>query len=318
MTEYVAPQEDQLQLPTGWSARLLSRRGRRTGKPVELDPEAAMKLRRKLEGRATKVRLAFLAGEPDPQGAAVVAALMCDENVRHHSSWLRPELDAWAGLHGLPFAVAAAVERLAFHHEAQGNGNGYDNRVIVDNHFEYMSMHIHEYEQGGLADVRAIIADLSDEAYADVVAAVADVRDTPMKRINAAVLLPDETDWVDEAAVDYAQLRSYGWTDPVMIQTFSTEAQFTAATSPSHWTRASGPARSARPPNRPSGASSSPTPSSTGGPAGTRRTASTPSRSTRSPPPRSSAPCPVSPAALTRPTHREGCRPGPVSSGTLV
>jgi hypothetical protein len=244
MTAPVAPQEGQLQLPAAWSARLLSRRGRRTGKPIELDPEAGTRLSRKVQGRAPKIRLAlerpenaeyvdaaaaFIDGEPDPRGAAVVAALMCDEYVRHGSSWLRPELDAWTALHGLPFAVAAAVERLAFHHETSGSGNGYDNRVIVPNHFDYMSMHMHEYDQGGIAAVRSLTADLADDAYAEVVAAVAAVRDTPMKRINAAVLLPDETAWVDEAMPEYAQLRSYGWTDPVIVQSLSTAAQFEAS-----------------------------------------------------------------------------------------
>ncbi|MCC3761577.1 DUF4132 domain-containing protein [Glycomyces sp. TRM65418] len=244
MTEHVAPREDQLQLPTGWGARLLSRRGRRTGKPVEFDPEAAVELQRKVEGRAPKVRLAleraenaayvgaaeaFIAGEPDPQGAAVVAALMCEEWVRTHSSWLRPELDAWTALHGLPFAVAAAVERLAFHHEASGNGNGYDNRVLVPNRFDYMSMHVHEYHQGGIAAVRSLTADLADDAYAEVVAAAAAVRDTPLKRINAALLLPDETAWVDEAMPEYARLRSHGWTDPLIVQSLSSPAQFDAA-----------------------------------------------------------------------------------------
>jgi hypothetical protein len=222
----------------------MSRRGRRTGKPIELDPEAGTKLRRKMEGRTPKIRLAlerpenaghvdaaeaFIAGEPDPNGAAVVAAFMCDQHARHGSSWLRPELDAWTALHGLPFAVAAAVERLAFHHENRGGGNGYENRVLVPNPFDYMGMHMHEYEQGGIAAVRSLIADLSDDAYAEVVDAVAAVRDAPLKRINAAILLPDETDWVDEAMPEYAQLRDYGWTDPLIVQSLSTAAQFHAA-----------------------------------------------------------------------------------------
>ncbi|WP_335987427.1 DUF4132 domain-containing protein [Glycomyces sp. MUSA5-2] len=242
MTEHVAPQEDSLELPSGWGARPMSRRGRRTGKPVVLDAEAGEKLRRKIDARAPKVRLAlartdnadhvdaaeaFLAGKADPRGAAAVAALMCDAHSRHSDSWLRPEFDGWTAEHGLPFAVAAAVERLAVH-QRSSSGNGYEHRVLVPVHFDYMSPLMHEHEQGGLAAIRSVLADLPDAEYADVVAAVAPVRDTPLKRIAAAILLPDETAWADEAMPEYAQVRSYGWCDAIMLHSVSAPGQLVA------------------------------------------------------------------------------------------
>ncbi|MEU6248770.1 DUF4132 domain-containing protein [Glycomyces sp. NPDC047010] len=243
MTDYVAPQEDSLEMPSGWAARPMSWRGRRTGKAVVLDAEAGEKLRRKVEARAPKVRIAlarednadyvdaaeaFLAGKADPRGAAAVAALMCDEYSRRSVSVLRPEFDGWAAEHGLPFAVAAAVERLAVQ-QYSGSGNGYEHRVVASASFDYMNQYMHEYEQGSLAAIRSLLAELPEDEYAAVVAAVAPVRDTPLKRIGAAILLPDEAAWVDEAMPEYGQMRTYGWNDRILVQSVSTPSQLDAA-----------------------------------------------------------------------------------------
>jgi hypothetical protein len=242
MTEHVAPQEDQLILPAAWASRALPRRSR-GGKPVVLQEDAAERIRRKVENRTEKLRLslareenaehadaaeAFIAGKPDPHGAAVVAALMCDSHSRYGETRLRPEFDAWVQWHGAPFAVAAAVVRLAIRHESSRD-NGYEHRVIVENGLDYQCLLTHEYEEGGIAAVRSLVALLSDEDYAEAVALTAPLRDTPMKRICAAVLLPDETAWVDEAMADYAQLRSYGWSDQVFLHSISTAEQFAAS-----------------------------------------------------------------------------------------
>ncbi|SDL25365.1 protein of unknown function [Glycomyces sambucus] len=243
MTDHVAPQEDQLILPTAWASRALSRRGRRSGKPVALDAEAGERLQRKLEARTEKLRLAlarednaehadaveaYLAGKPDPHGAAVAAALMCDPHARRDESWLRPEFDAWVQWHGAPFAVAAAVVRLALRHDSS-SGSGYEQRTVVENTVEYHSLILHEYDQGGVGAVRSLIADLSDADYAEAVALTGPQRTTPMRRITAAVLLPDETAWVDEAAPEYAQVRSYGWSDRLFLHSISSADQLDAA-----------------------------------------------------------------------------------------
>ncbi|GAA1663803.1 hypothetical protein GCM10009830_06550 [Glycomyces endophyticus] len=230
-------------LPTGWASRALSRRGRRAGKPVVLAEDAAEKLRRKIEDRVEKIRLAlalkenaefadaaeaFIAGKADPLGAAVLGALMCDIHSRHNKSWLRPEFDAWAGLHGRPFAVAAAVVRLSIRHDSHG-GNGYEFRVLIENDLHYNSPIMHEHDQGAVAEIRSVVADLSDEDYAEAVALTGPLRDTPIRRVAAAVVLPDETAWVDETMPEYAQMRSYGWTDRLFLHSLSTTEQIEAA-----------------------------------------------------------------------------------------
>ncbi|GAA2137552.1 DUF4132 domain-containing protein [Glycomyces algeriensis] len=227
MTDHVAPQEDQIQLPAAWAARLLPWRGRRTGKPfTPADPATFTAQRQKIAARHEKIQAAlalpgnegyaadaqaYLDGEPNPRGAAAVAALILDYQGRSRDSFLRPEFDRWLHEHGLPFATAAAVERLAICPTTSGHygGEAIAKRTIFEHDVAHPDTAVHELHHGDLAAVRSLLASVSDEAYAEVVAAVAGHRDSGAKRSAAMVLLPTETDWVLEACIEFSKNRAY-------------------------------------------------------------------------------------------------------------
>jgi hypothetical protein len=224
---HIAPQEDRLELPNAWKARLLPWRGRRAGKPYEpAGPEAIARHLQRLADHEAELRTAlaqpgnapyaadaaaYLAGEPNARGAAAVGALLAEEDGRFKESALRPGLDRWLEEHGLPFAVCAAVERLAV---APQTGRYYGGeriaeRTVIEHDPAHPDTAVHELWHGGITAVRTLLAAASDETYAEVAAAVADHRGTAAKRIAAMALLPGEEAWVLEACKDFGQGRAY-------------------------------------------------------------------------------------------------------------
>ncbi len=246
MTDHVAPQEDQLNLPAAWNARLLPWRGKRAGKPVELaDPKLVERRRRKIEERAEKLRTAlalprnkpfveaaeaFLDGRADPRGAAAVAALLTDGNARMRESRLRPEFDLWVIEHGLPFAAAAAVERLAIVEDDRSYLSGaIEDRVITECPAENLYHADREIGYGGIAAVRSLLASASDTEYAEVVAAVTPHRDTAAKRVAAMLLFPGEHEWVLEGCTVYGNNRTYRAHDAILWHSISRPEHAAAA-----------------------------------------------------------------------------------------
>ncbi|WP_205325696.1 DUF4132 domain-containing protein [Glycomyces sp. YM15] len=251
MPEYVAPQEVQLELPAAWNARLLPWRGRREGTPVELaDPAWLGRWQRGIAKRERQLRAAlsvrgnaryaeaadaYLDGKADPRGAAAIATLILDYDGRADASWLRPEFDCWLYEHGLAFAAAAAVERLAVAPVTDGEFGGYyggsaiAKRRVSEHEVAHPETCHHELTHGGIASVRSILAAASDEAYAEVVAAVAVHRDTAPKRMAAMLLLPTETTWVHEACADYGKARYWSSADLVVAHAASRPEHLTAA-----------------------------------------------------------------------------------------
>jgi len=248
MSETVAPQEDQLNLPPAWKAKLLPRRHVRPGKPLDIHPEASSRRRGKIKARDEKLRealarpentadaaagLAYLDGKPDARGAAVIAALLHDEASRHDSSALRHELHAWLQEFGPAFAVAAAVERLTTYAEnaASHRTQAIEFRKIVSYTTEYPYLTMRELNHGGIAELRSLLASLTDAEHAEVVKAVAAHRDTASKRVAAMIVLPDEHDWTLEAAADFgkARRRYYGWADRALWHSASAPEEAAAA-----------------------------------------------------------------------------------------
>ncbi|MFG3341480.1 DUF4132 domain-containing protein [Glycomyces sp. NPDC048151] len=247
MTDHVAPQEDQLELPAAWEARLLPWRGRRPGAPIPLaGPEALVRHRQRVVAREAKLRAAlaspgnawyaaaaeaYLGGKPDPRGAAAVATLTIDWRGRAGESWLGPEFDCWLREHGLPFAVTAAVERLAVAPVTDGyyGGEAIAKRTVAEYQTEHPEACAHELAHGGIAAVRAVLAAATDEEYAEVVAAVAAHRDSAAKRIAAMLLLPTEEAWVLEACADYGKARHWCSGDLVVMHAASRPEHLAAA-----------------------------------------------------------------------------------------
>jgi hypothetical protein len=246
MVRTVAPQEDQLKLPTAWKNWVLPRRGTPYQKPVKLaDPEAVAAVARERADNAEDLRIAldlagnkpyaaagraYLDGEADPRGAAVIAALLLDPKERYTKSWMRPEFDVWYIEHGLQFAIAAAVEFLAVQ---EGTDTYLERppiaqRVLNESPASRLEMISHETGEDGIAAARSLLASASDDEYAATVAAVADHRRTPAARIAAMLLLPDEHEWVLEGCADFLKARENPYRDDIVWLSMSSAEQIAA------------------------------------------------------------------------------------------
>ena len=243
---HVAPEEDRLQIPKAWTWRLLPRRGRRPEKPTPLGkPEAVDQLHQQIlrEERQLRAALAkpanqpfaeagaaYLDGQADPRGAAAVAGLLLEYPERLCATHLRPEFDLWLRDHGLPFAVAAAVEMLTLDErkERWRHAPPIAGRVLVETDPSEIGELFNEAIYGGLGQVRSLLAAATDAEYAAVVSAVAECRDTVAKRITAMALLPDEHDWVLEACAGYGKVRFRDTYDKVMWLSVDTPEQVAA------------------------------------------------------------------------------------------
>jgi hypothetical protein len=246
MTDHVAPQEDQMKLPAAWAAKLLPWRGRRDGKAFEpADAEAVEGRRQYIADRDAKLRmalakpenegyadagLAYLDGKSDPLGAAVVAALVLDQDHLLSQPWMRPDFDLWLHDHGPVFAAVAAFEYLAVIATTDGYYGGalIANRVLIEHQLEHPYMAQRELPHGGIAAVRSVLASASDAEYAEIVAAVAGRRDTGARRMVAMLLFPGEHDWVRETCAEYLQARNYDSGDRLLFHSISRPAQAAA------------------------------------------------------------------------------------------
>jgi hypothetical protein len=226
MTKPIAAQEDQLVLPSDWAARVLPRRGNAIRRPVALDPEAPAHMAAQiatsradletalsLEGgdpRRSAAGLAHLNGDPNPVGAAAVAALLryTDRYSVVFSSGKDCALKgqelfaAWVIEHGLPFAVAAAVEDMCTETDwepAQRHSETYELPAVAEGTADAFTWRLWTDRDGALLLARGLLAEASEDEYRRVVASVAAHLDTDLQQVAAAILLPDEHDWVAEA-----------------------------------------------------------------------------------------------------------------------
>ncbi|MEU6248766.1 DUF4132 domain-containing protein [Glycomyces sp. NPDC047010] len=229
MTETVAAQEDRLILPAEWTARLLPRRGDGTGEAVEPDPEASKKFavirndRRDdliaalehpdCDPAASRAGLAHLNGDPSPLGAAAVLSILrFDDHYRgalfesggEHAANNRELYAAVAADHGLPFAVAAAMEDLALDTSWTTPGTWSPNSLPTIAAGSFSSLKwtvVWSDPQGALPLLRGLLAAADDAEYGRAVEAARETGDTVLKLVAAAVLLPGQTDWVDAACL---------------------------------------------------------------------------------------------------------------------
>ncbi|MQM28639.1 DUF4132 domain-containing protein [Glycomyces albidus] len=231
MTETVAAQEDRLRLPAEWTDRVLPRRSRGTGIPVEPDPDASRKVAAVVEARRddllaslqrpkcdpdlSQAGLAHLRGESNPTGAAVVLTLLrFAEPYRgslfhtggERAAANRELLAALVADHGLPFAVSAAVEDLATDilWTASSRLGPSDLPTAAPGDASSLKWQVWADREGALPLLRGLIAAADDREYRRIVDTAAGHRDTVFKRVAAALLLPDERDWVAAACDEHA------------------------------------------------------------------------------------------------------------------
>lgn len=238
MTNPTAPQEDELRLPASWTKTLLPRRGR-AAPEVVLDPQALPVHREKIRELEPKIRDnmrleanlawvddvdAYLLGKSNPRGAAAVAVLMPYIGGHRNSAKLRPALEAWIAEFGLPFATAAAVERLALRVEKRSKGG--DDFLVRDGF--YPGSFLYEIATG-VPFLRGLLAAAPDDEFAAVLAAVAPLRHEPARRMAVTLLLPEEERWNDEASADYGRHSNWNWDDRIVWSWVRTPAQVAAA-----------------------------------------------------------------------------------------
>jgi len=234
MTDHVVLQEDRFEFPPEWRSLLLARRGDGVDHRYAIGSFAAVAelterhrpaLEEALSNAKTDPELArrareHLDGRPDPAGTAAVAILV--RRIEHHQAdtatgmnnakhprgldaltVIREHLDSWVSLHGTAFAVAAAVEDLAT--ETAPSYVGKDWFVRPASHLnatKKINLWAHG-DDGPIAALRRLVAAASDDEHARICALVAGHRDTPVKRIAAALLIPDRTDWATEALAEH-------------------------------------------------------------------------------------------------------------------
>ncbi|MEU9112544.1 DUF4132 domain-containing protein [Streptomyces sp. NPDC048483] len=198
-------------VPEAWRERVHVRRGGIAGPPVEIDTRAAGAIRRRLakvrgdldgvlehassDKEMADAARAHLNGEPDPLGAAVVAAI-----VWSMSGWDEEKCegftDAWAAQHGLPFAAVATAELsrvLVLTREKKPTFDGWVTVLGDDN-----SASGFEDIEGAARRTRELLAAADETEHEQIVAALADHRLTQYQRVVVSYLVPTRGDWADE------------------------------------------------------------------------------------------------------------------------
>ncbi|MGF1425324.1 DUF4132 domain-containing protein [Kitasatospora sp. LaBMicrA B282] len=211
------PDEDTFVLPAAWLRLVPPRRGSVTRAVVQ--PEAAAValaeewiaadeswIERALTAGETDPALvhaarAYLAGEPDPLGAAAVAALL-PPGWQDGALEQAPFADAWVLRHGLTFAARAVVELLEVYTGRTYRVLGYGTPKL---RFRTPADHPHPaVSRAPAARVRELLAVADEPAYREAVDALAQCRSTPRRRAVAAYLASGTPEWVDECVAEHA------------------------------------------------------------------------------------------------------------------
>ncbi|KAB2350193.1 DUF4132 domain-containing protein [Actinomadura rudentiformis] len=211
------PDEDTLVIPKGWRRRIHPRRGGSPGPKITIDADAEKTVHLRLEQGRVQVETAllhdgtdpelvkharaYLADEPDPLGAAVVAEA---------ASWGTPRetavefVDAWTQVHGLPFAACAVLEWYGLE-----RGTNASHRPDHVKFAPVSARWSHSFDvPDGAARVRALLAAAAQEDYDAAVERLAGLRRIPRQRLLAAFLVPTRQDWVAECCANPPEERA--------------------------------------------------------------------------------------------------------------
>lgn len=194
--------------------------------PVEPDPDASRKVAAVVEARRddlvaslehpecdpdlSRAGLAHLRGEPNPTGAAAVIALLRFADPYRGALFqpggerARANRELFAAVvadFGLPFAVCAGIEDLAtaIHWGASTGWDPTDLPTLAVGDSTDLIWTVWSDREGVLPLARSLIAAASDDEYRRIIERAAGHRATALRRVAAAVLLPDERDWVAAA-----------------------------------------------------------------------------------------------------------------------
>ncbi|MBA9003514.1 DUF4132 domain-containing protein [Thermomonospora cellulosilytica] len=201
------PDEDVLVIPDSWLRSLHPRRGG-TPVPAVTPDEQAVQAVAELIGRVDAVVEALREGrrgepdlaeaarrhleeEPDPVGAAVIAAVVL-MGVGGAEKVHRSFFDAWVIEHGLPFAACALVEACRIK-TVRDAGSGAWLGVERCERWAAPQVGVEP-----LRRARTLLAQADEPVYQEAVQRLADHRDTPATRWVVSYLVPTRLDWVDQ------------------------------------------------------------------------------------------------------------------------
>ncbi|KAB2381924.1 DUF4132 domain-containing protein [Actinomadura montaniterrae] len=218
--------ENVLAVPDAWLEDLLPRHGGRVPAPETVpDQEAHAAVRDGLEAAEPLVRevlehrgtvpglaeagLAYLKGEATPLGAAVVARVETMARSRSRFACDPGWADHLAAEHGLAFAACVFAEIEGIWVSGDGGPVGLEEQPAYV--LEGTGDLDHAHWAAGRAGrrMRAFLAAAGEDDRTAAVQALAGHRQGPVRRLVAAFLMPDRTDWVDDCCQDPPPRTSY-------------------------------------------------------------------------------------------------------------
>ncbi|MFC3495959.1 DUF4132 domain-containing protein [Glycomyces rhizosphaerae] len=207
------PDEDRLDFPEEWRVHTLDWRGRGTPRSVTVDPDAPQRLKALYAENAEELELvaqgledpsyeatirAGAAGEADPLSAALALSFLAVVAPESHQDIEDCGRDAWIGLHGLAFACRAVVEMTGYQVHYWSRSGRQRRFPRIDEPPVYRIALLNNYLRR-VGPLRSILAALPESEYMEVREAVAAHRTSDAKKFAAALLMPDQEDWVREA-----------------------------------------------------------------------------------------------------------------------
>jgi hypothetical protein len=205
------PDENTLVIPDSWRRSLHPRRGGAPGPKIKVERAAGETVRRFIEqtggavesllaGKAgdlglTEAARRHVGGQPDPSGAAAIAAVTgMGTGGLHADKVHRAFIDSWITEHGIAFAARALVELSRTEGIRAGGGDWHGTWVGAEHR-----------KRGGLAvsqetvrRVRALLAAADDAEYQEAEERLEGHRDTLVQRWLVSYLVPTRQDWVNE------------------------------------------------------------------------------------------------------------------------
>ncbi|WP_024934487.1 DUF4132 domain-containing protein [Actinomadura welshii] len=162
---------------------------------------------------------AYLRGEADPQGAAVIAAVLAAEwplrdGYEYGEEPFATFADAWIAEHGLVFAAAATVGLSGVFVDGYSWRERKDGRHLRLRRLDKQDPgynHGLDCLERVAARVRAFLAAADESEYERAVDVLGDRRHDGMRRLAAAYLVPTQTAWVDELCATLPRLQPHTW-----------------------------------------------------------------------------------------------------------
>lgn len=242
MTEPAAttalPDEDRYAFPQSWRRRARPRRGDGVDRKVRLEPKEARsfikaQLPRLREMLALPENEAyawagndFLDGNPNPVGAAAVAALI---GITHRTSHVPAAsmINLLVMVHGLPLAACAAVETMGV--QLTYGGNRSERRIVYPLNDFAIGYEWTKVVPDIVKDLRTLVAGAPETEYAETMAALELHRDTLPKALTTSLIAPDLTHWVDQLCDLLAPHEPNHYISNLLLQTITTPRQLETA-----------------------------------------------------------------------------------------